>query len=571
MVTVEEIRKLKKHYVDTVYSTTISKQKEELEYINDTFKVGEIEPPHRVYREGTGRRMVEAPADHIITSNPQAIVETKDKGVADRISRLVNEKWIPILRQQNPNPFKEFPKNQIGYGVAYTKIIHNADWIGNKNERYGLPFHFLQLNPMVVFPSPEEDYYGRPKRVIVFYERQLADVLAIYPHWTDPKNKEGKGEKGKLVEWLEYWDDEFQYCEADGQPVLKPGALTSNDGIRKHLYGFCPFTRKYSGFGSRASDGEMSSLIVGDIRFVKDLLHKETVLGSIIASTSALGSQPATNIFSGGELPDKQFRTLKRGGYQFNLVENIPNFPEGFKMEDWVFPAPDVQVYQHYATVKQQLAQRCPFLLSGFPFGSSGTQQGMGLGESMKRYETIIDNTELALGLALQMGLEECKRIPTLMPKELNKGDLDDEIKITLTLKAKDPVVEGRKSLLGSRLLGGKEIDPITNLVEFKGYTPERAKEIMIDMMAWEVLLTDPQIRAVIGADAVEAMGATERLNELKARGQELAGGEGIRKPQLKTTQQRIGGEVQTEQGMEQEPENVREVRGSPADYSRGE
>ena len=123
MPSIEEIRSLKEFYIG-LYSKVRAEQKTDQEYRDDTFAVPEVTEPHKLLRSGIGARIVDAPAEQIITSNPQAFVTTGNKDAADRLSKEAN-RWFDVLRKQNPNPIKEFVKNLLGRGESYIQVIHN--------------------------------------------------------------------------------------------------------------------------------------------------------------------------------------------------------------------------------------------------------------------------------------------------------------------------------------------------------------------------------------------------------------------------------------------------------------
>ena len=75
----EEIRKLLTHYKENLYSGVRFEQGKDLGFYEDTFEVPEVKDPHIALRTGVGRRMIDAPAEQIITSNPQAFVHTNKK------------------------------------------------------------------------------------------------------------------------------------------------------------------------------------------------------------------------------------------------------------------------------------------------------------------------------------------------------------------------------------------------------------------------------------------------------------------------------------------------------------
>lgn len=552
----DEITKLRTRYIDELYQKTTSEQRTDLGYINDDFTPKAIRHPHTKIQLGIGYEIVNAPAEQIVTSNPQVFVKVLKRGkwVEDdqslRIGAVFNS-WVDVLRRQNPNPFKETVKNKLGRGENYIWVVHNQTWVTGKKLKIGLPVHFEIPDPMVIFGSPEEDENGVPERVIVSYKRQLWEIIVRYPGWVRPRDKKDK----KTVEWFEYWDADTKHFEADGAVVLRA----------PNIYGKSPFVRKYSGFGRRSPDGELANLIVSDIRNSRGLIEEICVMESDIASIMHLSAHKPKLITSAGEVNRAQVETeLKLGAYYVSVLDRLP--PD-FKIESIDIDQPTLQAYQHLASLKADLRQRHPYIMAGFPMGTSGRQQGMVDVSAMRRYDTVVENTETEWATAFEMALKQCSAVPTLVPDGLQKADLNAVIRCEVKLKAKDPIEQNRLVLMGSRLMLNKEIDPMTNLVEFKGYTKERAKEILTDTLKWEVLLESPEIRSLIGLRAAEKSGMLEDLRGIMAQRQQQ---EGLQEGIPATTKERIRGEVETELGMEREPEEIRGAREMPGQFVRG-
>jgi len=563
MVTVKEIRELKQYYKDELYKQVRKEQETDLAYINDTFELPEIREPHRIYHSGMGARMVNAPAEQIITSNPQAFFEIIKGGEApkERLGKEANG-WINVLRGQNPNPFKEFVKNQLGRGEAYFKLCHNEAWVTGARNRAGLPVLFLVLDPMVVYGSPEEDENGIPLKVIVFYERQPKDVIVKYPDWKNPEGADTDRNKNAKVKWLEYWDKDVRYFEADGEAVLK-------GGIQENIYGFVPFIRKYSGFGRRSPTGELADLIVSDIRMSRDLIREECVTRSNRNSIEFLYAHRGKTIISPGEVDKKAFEEATWGAYSVKIFENVP---QGTEIKDDEVHEVPPEMQAHLANVRAEIAQRNPFIMAGYPLGASGRQQDLSSIAAMRRYDTVIENTENATATAIEKAIEICRKVPGLKPDGLKEGDLDATFRCKVILKAKDPVEDDRKATLGSRLVAAGEIDPITNLTEFKGYTEEKAKEIMVDILKWRVLLNNPDIAELIGLRAAQKSGMLEYLQGLRQRRQQLQQ-QGIGEAPTQTEMGRRLGETQTETGREMGEMSLesRGARKPPQPYFRGQ
>lgn len=564
MLDIDVIKKLKKRYVDKIYALTREEQEKDLKYIADTFIPATVRYPHKVLRLGLGSDIVNSPAEQIVTSNPQAFIEVikGSKDSAIRISKTIND-WIDILRRQNPNPFKESVKNKLSRGENYIKLSHNEAWVTNpvgfnkKSEpvfdKRGLPVLFLIPDPMVVYGSPEEDENGIPEKVVISYERQPEEVIAGYPDWVQVKQEK------KTVQWFEYWDNETKHFAADDVPVLM-------GDIQPNIYGFTPIVRKYSGFGRRSPDGELANLIVSDIRNSRGLIEEICIMRSDIASVLHLSAHKPKTLLATGKINEEQIRqNLTFETYTLNILDMLP---EGFQIRDEEIDQPTAEAYAHTANIMADLTQRHPYIMAGFPWGASGRQQGMVGVAAMRRYDTVVENTELEWATAFEMAFKIMKAIPTLLPEGLRKSDLDVIFKCSVKLKAKDPIEEDRLATLGSRLLQNSEIDPITNLVQFKGYTQDEARQILVNILKWKVLLGSPDIAELIGLRAAEKSGMAEDLGMIKARRQELE-----RKPMVETppptSRERVAGETETEIGREMGVVPGVGARKPPVSYER--
>ena len=563
MITRDEILKLKIRYKDELYAKTRKEQKEDQLYIDDTFPVPEIRKPHRIYRSGIGRDMVDAPAEQIVTSNPQVFIDVV-KGKQDaklRLASLFNN-WIALLRKQNPNPLKESVKNPLSRGENFIRISHNESWVTGKKVRSGLPILFSVPDPMVIYASPEEDDNGSPEKVLVFYERQPSELIVKYRDWTNPKGAGGSlPTSPKLSEWFEYWDKDVRYFEADGEPVLK-----GTDGVNENIYGFVPFVRKFSGFGKRSPSGELADLIVSDIRFARDLILEECITRSNIASIEFLFAHRGKTIISPGVLKEDDFADINWAAYGVKLFSNVP---VGTTITDDLIHEPTAEMYQHLFSIRAELRERCPFLMAGSPGWASGRDQDLGYAASKKRYDTLIENTGTSWATAFEMVPKICKAVPTLEPKGLNKGDLDVEFRCEVKLKASDPIEEDRLSTLGDRLWakGQGSIDLRTNLVHYQGYTEGEAEDIITDIQVDKATIFNPLWAEAMGITVAEELGMMDVIKKAKQKRLEVEQSP----PMPPTTEERVKGEVETPLGREQGTVGSRGARRPPERYTRGQ
>lgn len=578
MRTIEEIKELKTYCIQDLYGKTREEQTKDLAYINDTFKTG-IKRPHRVFRSGIGRKIADAPAEAIITDNPLASIKIfrGRQDASTRLSEVVNQQWLELFKRQNPNPAKEFVKSCLGMGEAYFKILHNEHWarcpkcngkgkIGKSkcdycegegsvdaDKRVGLPIKLLVPNSMVIYGSPEEDDNGIPEWVIVFYERQLRDLIPAYSQLKELDD----GEK-KTVEWLEYWDRDITYIEANEIPIT--------DGIEPNIYKEVPFVRRYAGFGRRSSDGELSNLIVSDIRFQRDLIKEECTVRSNINSIENLFAHRGKTVISSDKIDREAFETAEWGEYTLKIFENVP---KGTTIENDDVPQAPPEMYLHLATVRTELAQLNPLI--DIPGGTSGRHEQEIKVRSLSRHASIVGNTQNAFATVLGKGLRICNTIPDWKPAKLNKGDLDTEYQIRVDLKATDPIEEDRLITLGDRLrrLPNPAIDIGTFHTEYLGKTQDESEGIQAKMLADMVTIYNPDWAAVAGMVSAKESGMEMYLEEMMQRRQEMEG-QGLGKVSPATTQERALGEVETPMGREMGTEGTRGGRTPPRRYTRG-
>ncbi len=572
---VEDIRRLKTHYIDRVYSDTRAQQSIDQSYRDDTFPVPEIQAPHHIYRSGIGARMVDAPAEQIVTSNPQAFInvvskrgETKVRTESEeRFSREANG-WLRIMRRANPNIFKEFPKSLLSRGDGFIQISHNPTWVKDPITKLGIPILFTVPDSSIIYASPEEDNDGVPEKVIIFYKRTLVDVIAKYPHMNDllPTSVKEAGE----VDWLEYWDNEIHYAEIgiiqadkaiDGIPVY--------GGIQPNIYKRVPFVHKYSGFGIRAPDGQLSKLIVSGLKMARDLLREECAIRSDIASIMHLYAQPGIDMIRKQDTDlnaDDLRENYDLGPGQVNIL------PPGVTPTPRTVMLPSAEAFQYHRDIITRLEMMNPFIVAGFPFGSSGRQDDRAMMTAMHRFDTVIENTENAFATALEIGFEIARIVPTLWGAiGLLGKDKDATIEIDVKLRASDLAEKDRLATLGERLWNGGDgsIDLRTNLTQYKNYTDDEAEDIIANLLVDKLTLFNPQVAQVMAMVFAQESGM-QRWLEMAQQQQIMQEQTGtapqgaLAQPQTPTDQLRAQGEAVNLDMVDQSLQN-RGARTPPA------
>ena len=583
MRTIEEIQQLKTYCENELYSKTRQEQEEDLTYINDTFRI-DIKTPHREFHSGIGREIVDAASQQIITSNPQALVEILkgNQEASSRISKELNQRWIPAILNQAPSRTKGFVKGLISRGEAYFKIMHNEHWadcpiclgkgkingvkckecggegIVEPKKRVGIPVRIITPEPMTIYGSLQQDSEGRPDWVVASYKRQLKDLIPLYPDDTF-KKLEGV----KETEWLEYVDKTSRYCEAGEIPIT--------DGIEDNLYGVTNYIRRNAELGQSTPDGELANTIVSDIRFARDLIMEEAMLRSDIASILHIfAHQPLLVQVFGEEFAvplSKLKDSLAFGAYDVNVIDNLP---VGAKIDFMPRELPSAEMFQRLHDLQAEILRKYPLISAAFPMMASGRSKDISATIARRRYDMVVASTETAAASALKTGLDICNTIPDWKPAGLNKGDLNADYRITIDLKAPDPVESDRLSMQGEKLWseGRGSIDLKTNLMEYQGKTEEKSDEIIAARIVDRLTMSEEAINIYKMIFADEA-GLQDQLAEAKTRATSMVN----QMPQSTPTEQlRSRGEVQTERGREEvdlSNEN-KGVRNSPGMYTQG-
>jgi hypothetical protein len=499
-----EIQDLKAYLIG-LYSGTRSEQEIDDTFYKDTFDVPQIHSIQRLQRTGRGARLIDRPAEHIITSRPQAYRESKDNDVSRKASLSVSKecnRWLTLLKRQNPNAFKEFVKNLLLRGEGWIHPVHNDKWVTGRlpDLRAGMPVLFLTPDPMIIYADPNEDETGVPERVMVIYPKKPSIIKAVYPLW------EPKDDKSVTVEWLEYWDKDQIVYMADGKIVYD----------KPNIYGFVPFVHKLSGFGKSSPDGDMENLIQGRLRKVRDILTRECAIVSDIDSVFHLFANRSIDVQPADgqtQIPPNFSRDYEFGP---GMIHEIPYGLSITRSEEMM---PEPEAFQYLYRITQELEQEDPLVMSGTAIGATGRQQDMTYTSAMKRYETIIENTEYAFSTALGMGLKLCSKIPRLCPEEygLKKSDIGENFEIQVILKAENELEAERLSTLGSRLYQQQEIDWRTNLIQYQQKTESEAEDIITNWYVDQVMKT-PEIIQLMGLKASEKLGIMDEIQSLRQR-----------------------------------------------------
>lgn len=532
MINVKDIQDLQKFLVEQYHAKRVREQEIDEQYRKDTFAVPFIQDETWIVRTGKGGRMVDAPAEHILTDNPQVFRQAHRKGATEAQERVAKElnRWANRLLWQVPQPYKQFVKHLLGPGEGWIYVIHNE--LFNPNDPNSMPTKFICHHPTIVFIDPEggEDD-GVPGRVLFYYRRTADNIKRNYPFWTWRNQRMRKWEE--KIPFLMYIDKDSRYFEADAEPLLtnKKGELSNGDGIQENIYGFVNTVHAYSGFGSGSPDGDPSELAVGRLRNCRDLLGEQCAIRSVVNTlVHKFAHKPVDLTYpSEGPAPTGDIgANYDRGLNAFNVI----GMPMGSEFrESKIDQLPDQALFQHLYNIEAQIDKEDPLGLTGQALGTSGRQQDMAEESALRRYATIVENTAHSFAKAFGMGLRICEKIPNMMPKGINKSDIGGYYGCEVELKATDPIEQDRLRTLGSRLYQMQEIDLETNLTKYQGYTQSEAKEIMAKRLVDNVTINSPIVAEILGRQFAKEAGMEDQyeaiLQAMKESGGKAIGGIG--------------------------------------------
>ena len=503
MTTVNEILELKSYLVEQYHNHRVSEQSTDQTYIDDGFEIDYL--PEGVTRIKTGKayRMVSAPAEHIVSNTPKLYREPVGKGTeqAERVASECN-RWLRLMLRQNPQPFKEHIKKQLGKGESWIYTVHNNSF--KKDDPNDMPVQFVIPDPTVVFVDPRGgEVDGVPNRLLMYFERAAWDIKRNYPFW--PWTAGSQKDWSTKFPFLMYWDNDVRYTMVEAEDNKYPLLYTKdgdieNDGIQDNIYGFVPFVHCYSGFGEGSADGDPAKLAVSRIRNIRDLIAKYTAIESVLLDQIMRFSYSSLDYLydpSEGEPPSDFAEEYDRSPGAFNTVPVI-----GSKITNPIVKGtdllPDQQLFLYRVTIEQEIDEEDPLGTIAQASGTSGRQDVRAEEAALRRYDTIIENSSHAFETAFGQALEMVEKIDKIRPKSLRENDIAKYYEVDIELKADDPIAMQINSVDGDRKQTQGIIDHKTNLINYQGYTQEEAEKIMARQTVDVIKKTDPIIQRLV-------------------------------------------------------------------------
>jgi len=520
MPNVKEIRALKQSLIE-YHTNRVKQQNNDDSYKNDAFAIDFLPEKVRQIKTGKAYRMVSSPAEHIITSNPQVFRPPKGNAT-EAASRMAIElnRWVNILLRQNPQPFKEYVKKLLGKGEAWTYWRPNDHY--DPTSLTSLPFFLDIPDPTIMYVDDEcGEVNGVPNRLMVMFEREARNIKRNYPQWVWT-NQKGRKDATKIPFFM-YWDNETRFFDADGDALLgftgkeEKFELANGTGIQENVLGFVPFTHSYSGFGEADPDGDPKHLAVGRITKIKGLIDEYTAIRSVIDDLTFKYSHPPMDLLYDPTVgtPSKDIgQEYDRSPGAFNTV---PILGSQGALKKGVDLLPDAQLFNYLFKIDADIQQEDPLALVGQALGTSGRQDDIAQTASLRRYDTVVENTAHSFATGLGLVMRMIDKVPMLKPSNIRKTDINGYYTCAIELKAEDPIDLDRLRTLGSRLWQAGEIDLKTNLITYQGYDEEEADNIIAARLVDNVTLNNPIIAQLMGQQLAKEAGFDQEFAALQA------------------------------------------------------
>jgi hypothetical protein len=518
---IQEIRELKEQY-KAFYSTKINEQEADQEFYDDKFPVA-IKKPYHIKRTGSAARIIDIACATIDTSNPVVFCEPRkknEKEIARALKRakLLNhwiQFFIPEINEAKMNLFLRGESFfQVDYNDAYDK------------EDSCLPVIISAPDPMIIYADPQESD-GLPARVIKSCNMNVGQVKQLFPTWTNPRKRKLNDTSG--VEYLAYWDAGTRYIEAEKETLLGP---------QTNIFNLVPFVHCYSGFGKRSPEGKPETLVVGRLRKIRGRLEEECEIESRLDSIIGLFANPVVRleptIPDAGEPPDEDSiryvpGAVIQGSYGWKVFIEQP-------------AVPGPQMYQHLYQIRSALGLETPNIAMGLPSTSraTGRQEDIYAEQYTKQYRTLRNNLAKATAQTLSMALKILDTVPGLLPitvrattlkdgKEIReeetvtKDDIDGYYDCRVEFRAEDEITEDRLINMGRLLVGEGRIDWRTFLIDYCGYSQEKADEVINQTIADKAIFSEP-LMGIIVQEAMEKAGMEHYLQAMQQQTQMQAG-----------------------------------------------
>jgi len=411
----------------------------------------------------TANGIIDTATDHVDINNIQIDVPSspRTRARAERLKKFYLGVWLsvkkPVLRTAVRQSFL--------YGIGFLKTMYNADkWpdaphledFNDDEEKYRKALEEFQEVRNIRWPfeidviRPRnmvwDDARTRMKWVIEFYRRPTRHLQRRYPEWvpSDASTRSG------IVEWLEYWDDEWCIYIADNQKL---------ESFR-HGYGHMPYTPIIPANSYTFDDGPPHERYRGMLRPAHNLLDEEarltTQINAIIRTTAY-----RTLDFTGPK------RLAEETAERYELFGGKNIIPPGVEVAMSPMPNVPPDLYQQLTVVQTMIeGVTFPNVIRGVrPRGvSAGFAMSVLAGMGRLKFQGVADGVRHAIeevNSKLAMLVENKARGRVTVYARVQGNTFDQTIspddirgmyENSVQIKAEAPEERERESLLAMRL-----------------------------------------------------------------------------------------------------------------------
>ena len=449
----------------------------------------------RIFKSATAANIVEGFRNQIRTNEPTVTYMAYGSSEKARKHATLLQKWgYGQLRREREMSVLD-PNLQCGLdlllrGAACKKIVVDTDKIVGKPPKRGSasysdwesksirtwPYVSKAIDPLSLFPSP-----GTRKPLTFMIERQTraaGEIEGSYPHWV---NKDKKQDPTRLVEWLEYWTDDYYTVIADGNEVIS----------KPNPYGFVPYIFEWSGLGKVHADGGPEHLGISILTHVLGELEEEVRLKTAISVQTQMHVFPPILTIEDPRKVARQF-----GVGPGKVIQHPPGHPPQYMQ----YPPPNENMFRMLDVIQGNISRVQSSALSGGRESGVhyGVLQAQMIGQALTTIAPVLTTLDTIGTRTLNMMADMARNMELHMAVEgtqegtegtyrVNPNDFNHD-NFTVTFEAVDPAENDRALLVGESLRRAGDITQRTLWKKYAKHVVEDADEEEMGLLEEKIL-----------------------------------------------------------------------------------
>lgn len=487
----------------------------------------------------TGLRLVRWATNQLVTDAIEVEIipgtqHVKDKDNAERQS-LFADKCLTEWDLAADNPiWKETAQNMMLYGLGVVKgpLFDPSAWgsikdnapkeeIQSRNLRKKLNFPLLvkPIDPLTFFPDPAGRF------AIEAYTRFAGEVKEDIARWNEGKRTPiaydwGSGIKDyEEILWLEYYSNSwrcFIVLEGPGSNAISMPILD----VQRNVYGFLPYAWKFTGWGKTSPDGKPEEKAVGILTGLESDIEQQA------RGLTALDNQVRAHVYQRLLAPEDAADSIRANisnspaDISYIPRDAMPGQSGGISL--WPQPTVNPDLFSMLALSQNDIEQITghPAMAGGGAQGESGyramlriRQGGLNFRPPRRGLENMII-TILTNSFRLLVNLID-ETMPLRGDKTIKPDQINEPLDLKVKLEPQDAEEDGERIRLGLLMLKANAI----TIEQFNQDYARRddAHMTIPNLLAQQIMLTDPQIAATLGAKGLEALGLEQAAAMMQA------------------------------------------------------